>query len=529
MSKRSHARSRPAARALPTQRLHVECLEERLLLAGNFQSAPVIPTIDAAMKAQLQNVYRQGQALGDRANVFSKVGDSNSFSENFLDPLGAPHYNSGNWGYLGSYTSLINTVAFFRAQSVDASNANSFNHASVATYGGWTSADVLTPGLRGANASLPGDAALPPLLAEIQETRPAFALVMLGTCEVGSNDTQVFAENLTTITQYLVSQGVIPVLSTIPDIKLSPDPSLAARVAEYNQIIADVAGANAVPLWNLSAALAPLPNQGLGSDEVHLNVGKDGSGNFASADMTFGMNMRNLTAVQVLQKLVSIVENNGPPDPAPAPNPSVAAAPFLTAIYQSILQRHIDSQGQAMFTQQLTQGYSAAEVVQEIWAAPEHRALQIQGYYHQFFHRSADAGGIQYWQQQFRLGLSESAIEAAFTLTTEYQQAHPNNTAYVWGLYEDLLQRTPGAGDIATWINQIVAGASQSDVATAIVQSQEANGIAVNTLYGAYLGRLADPAGGQYALGLLQDPFAGFLPLAQLLLTSTEYLKKHGA
>ena len=126
-------------------------------------------------------------------------------------------------------------------EGVDAENNNSFSHASVATYGGWTSTSLLTPRLRGVNVGLPGDAALSPLLAEIQETRPAIALVMIGTCEVGFDATQTYEENLTTITQYLLSQGVIPVLSTIPDIKLSPDPALVTQVEQYNQIIADVA------------------------------------------------------------------------------------------------------------------------------------------------------------------------------------------------------------------------------------------------------------------------------------------------
>ena len=520
------AKPRPALRKLQTQRLQMEPLEDRVVCAGDFQSAPVVPLIDPAMKAQLQSVYRLGQSLGERADVFSKVGDSNSFSTNFLVPLGAPNYESSNWGDLGSYTSLKNTVAYFRQQGVDSQNANSFSHASVATYGGWASADLLAPGLRGANAGQLGDATLPPLEAEIQETKPAIALVMIGTCEVGSDDTQVYEENLTAITQYLLSQGVIPVLSTIPDIKLSPDPTLVTRVEQYNQIIADVAGANNVPLWNLSAALSSLPNQGLGSDEVHLSVGPDGSGDFATTDLSSGMNVRNLTAVEVLDKLLKVVEQNAAADPTQSSNPSVSATPFLAAIYQSILQRKVDIYGQATFTQQLSQGYSAGEVVQEIWNSPEHRQLEIEGYYQQFLHRPADAAGLQVFEHLFSLGMSETAVETVFTTSAEYLQAHPNGTAFVQGLYQDLLKRAPGSSEAAVWVEQLQSGQSQATVAADIAQSQEANLLVIDNYYRTDLGRPADPAGSQFALGLLQDPFAGYLPLAQLLLLSPEYLRK---
>ena len=506
--------------------LQLETLEERVVCAADFQSAPVVPVIDAAMQAHLQSVYRLGQTLGERADVFSKVGDSNSFSPYFLAPMGSPDYASANFGDLGSYTSLVNTLAYFRVQGVDSENNNSFSHASVATYGGWTSTNLLTPGLRGVNVGLVGDAVLPPLLAEIQETRPAIALVMIGTCEVGFDETQSYEENLTTITQYLLSQGVIPVLSTIPDIKLSPDPALVTQVEQYNQIIADVAGANNVPLWNLSAALSSLPNQGLGIDQVHLSVGPGSSADFAAADLAYGMNVRNLTALEVLDKLVKVVEQNAAADPAPAPNPSVPAAPFLAGIYQSILQRNLDIDGQATFTQELNQGYSAAEVVQEIWNSPEHRQFEIEGYYQQFLHRSADVAGMQRFEKLFSLGISETDVETMFTTSAEYLQAHPNGVAFVEGLYQDLLQRTAGTSETALWVNQLQSGQSEAAVATEIAHSQEANLDVIDNYYQSYLGRAADPAGQQYALGLLQDQFTGFLPLTEFFLLSSEYLNK---
>ena len=113
-----------------------------------------------------------------------------------------------------------------------------------------------------------------------------------------------------------------------------------------------------------------------------------------------------------------------------------------------------------------------------------------------------------------------------FTTSAEYLQAHPNSAAFVEGLYQDLLQRNPGSSEVALWVNQLQSGQSQATVAAQIVQSQEANLEVIDNYYQDYLGRAADPAGQQYALGLLQDQFSGFLPLTQFFLLSSEYLDK---
>ena len=76
---------RPATRGKDPFRPQFECLEDRCLLAADFHTLPVIPTIDQSMKTYLQSIFQQGQSQGERADVFAKVGDSNSFSPNFLD------------------------------------------------------------------------------------------------------------------------------------------------------------------------------------------------------------------------------------------------------------------------------------------------------------------------------------------------------------------------------------------------------------------------------------------------------------
>ena len=75
-----------------------------------------------------------------------------------------------------------------------------------------------------------------------------------------------------------------------------------------------------------------------------------------SADTVFGMNYRNLTAVQVLGEIVTDVEQKVPAPVAPA----TPASPFVAAIYQAILQRPADTGQCGEFQQRgWNQGISA--------------------------------------------------------------------------------------------------------------------------------------------------------------------------
>src|SRR5438552_2772190 len=73
--------------------------------------------------------------------------------------------------------------------------------------------------------------------------------------------------------------GVVPVLSTIPDIAYAAG-TYRDEVSAFNQVVADVAGAYRVPLWNLWRALAALPGEGLDAGGVHLDASPGGGGGF---------------------------------------------------------------------------------------------------------------------------------------------------------------------------------------------------------------------------------------------------------
>ncbi len=517
--------NRPATRGKDSCRPSLEVLEDRCLLAADFHTLPVIPAITQSMKSYLQGIFRQGQSAGMRADVFAKVGDSNTFSLEFLGGLGNAAYDPSNPANVGSHGDLASTINFFRQTSIDPTRANSFNHISAAAYGGWTTASLLTPGLQGVPPWQFGSAKNTPLDSELRDSLPAIALIMIGTCEAGAEDPVTFQAYLTAVAQTLLSRGVIPVLSTIPEDFL-PTPGLFGITATFNQVIANVAGGLNIPLWNLYEGLTQLPNEGIAPDGVHLNSSPNGPQRLDDADLAFGMNYRNFTAVQVLAKIVSIVENNGPSE-KPPPGPSVPVIPFIAAIYQSILQRPVDAGGLNRFSFELNQGVAANVVIQQIWSSPEHRQIQIGQYYQQIFHRSVDAGGMGWWQQGFAGGMTEAQVQEAMLSSPEYSQSHPSDAQFVTSMYGDILNRLPGAAEGVIWVNRLDSGSlTRPNMTGFFVLSAEAERGVIDNLFGMLLGRAADPGAITFGETLLAGDQGGQLPIVQNVLTSAEYLKR---
>lgn len=88
--------------------------------------------------AHIQQVYAQGQARGNHANVFAKIGDSITVSTLTLHPLGVGMYNLGDYSYLQGVIDFYTTGRL-------ASGRNSFNEESLAAGIGWTTYRVLDP------------------------------------------------------------------------------------------------------------------------------------------------------------------------------------------------------------------------------------------------------------------------------------------------------------------------------------------------------------------------------------------------
>ena len=230
-----------------------------LPVTGETEDAPTPPPIAVAaaasvsgVTAKARQVFVQGQSMGNRPYVFSRVGDSITASPYFLTPFGGSSFD------LGAYQNeLIDVLNYFKG---------SFTRASLAAGNGWGADRILQPGY----------------------SHP----------DVCGADSPLEA-NLRQIVQISIDLGVVPVLSTIPPKQNSA--WNAERANQWNAIIRMVAQQYEVPLMDYWAALQGLPNQGISEDGIHPSYPPDGAtGKFTADHLQFGYTMRNLVALQAL-------------------------------------------------------------------------------------------------------------------------------------------------------------------------------------------------------------------------------------
>jgi hypothetical protein len=497
-------------------------LEDRNLLSGN----PVIlPYINDALQARLQTLFAQGQQMGNQPDVFSKVGDSITAMPFYLNPLGDPGFDPTNPAFVGSHTDLSSTIELYRSFSADDQGNNSFTHASWAATPGWTSADVLNPAHNLAPARamfcLPTES---PLQSELRLTRPSVALIMIGTNDLllGVNP-EVYRANLTAIVYQTVAAGVIPVLSSIPDIGAN-QAYFAPRVAAFNQVISEVAAATSVPFLDYHLGMQLLPNQGIGFDTVHPSVYPGGSGFLTDVALNYGFNVRNFLTVEVLDKIQRVVVNDGVPDTPSDQGYSAATVGYVNGLYQAVLGHPGGQPAVATWGPFLEASFPRSAVAMAVWNSPEHRGQQVDRMYLTLLHRPADpvgrAGAISF----LITGGREDRLAINLLNSAEYQLAHPTNVSLVAGLYQDVLGHPASPDALATWVGILQSGVSRPAVVQAIVTSAEADQRLVDSYYQTILRRPADFTGEQIWVGTLLNGQTTPSTLAVTFLISDEFV-----
>jgi hypothetical protein len=284
------------------------------------RSTPVLPRIDAAMKAHLRSIYLAGQAAGNHRDVFSKIGDSITAIPDFLVPIGCGRIEWGPW-----QDELEPVVQRWSAEPVPrgwelerCGVSNSFTRIGSAAFPGWRVEDLLT-----AHTPHPKDCPPPDDVAvrcELAEVRPSIALVEIGTNDMVAGDGQTldpggfdrWKVQLRELVREIVAAHVVPVLSTLPPrrnpIETEPLPP------QWNAEVIRIAEEAQVPVWNYWLALQSASQTGMAYDWVHPSPAPTGAGDLRADAMNWGFNVRNLTALQVLEKVGRIVVDDGAPD-----------------------------------------------------------------------------------------------------------------------------------------------------------------------------------------------------------------------
>ncbi len=267
---------------------------------ASLLTAPIVPEISDAMHEELQQQHNFGLRRGMRPGVFSVVGDSISSNKYFLKPLAHGVQD------LGDYAGLEPVLEYYRGttvRSVEGVAFNSFDVDGIGALSGWKAEHVVEPGSRfWEPLCQPRET---PLQCELRIARPEITLIMIGTNDVGVTSLPVYADQLYRIVRSVQSYGSIAVLSTLP---AQRDAGGVDAAEPYNQVILNLAAQRRVPLWNFWRALEALPSGGMDPGDIHPNVPPDeSSADFTSAGLQYGMNVRNLTALQVLAALHAVL------------------------------------------------------------------------------------------------------------------------------------------------------------------------------------------------------------------------------
>lgn len=263
---------------------------EILAVIERLKSVPVLYNFDTPV---VWDTFQLGQKLGNRANVFTKVGDSNTTNGDFLQPMGM----TGNFCDLGPYAELQATIDFFSARPT-ADEANSFVRQSVAAVEGLSSAAALDPFWAGEGCE-PREG---PLACEYRLIKPGVAVMMLGLMDVRYQHAESFRANIEGVIKLSLEQGVIPVLTTIIVLPDQERLSFADSIHINNHML-DMAEQYGVPVINLWAAVQSLPDYGIGPDRTHLKAKLGEFCSFDGAEREYGGTLRNLLTLQALDEL----------------------------------------------------------------------------------------------------------------------------------------------------------------------------------------------------------------------------------
>jgi hypothetical protein len=240
-----------------------------------YQYTVTLTGIDANTVA----IFRRGQQLGNKRNVFVKVGDCDS-ANYFLYGIDDGLYS------LGGYNHLLQAIYFF---------SGSFNHRGVAAQDGYVAASVLNPVWADPRLCRSGET---PLACEYRLQKPSVALIMLRTYHYGDDWQNKYRQDIQAVVEYSLEKGVIPVLSTLPRIETAHE-----GLYEMNDIIRKLAVQYDVPLWDLFLTTEQLPNRGTDAN-AHLTIPTNGLPTFfVDTNLDYGMTRRNLEALEVLHRL----------------------------------------------------------------------------------------------------------------------------------------------------------------------------------------------------------------------------------
>jgi hypothetical protein len=131
---------------------------------------------------------------------------------------------------------------------------------------------------------------------------------------------------------------------------------------------------------------------------------------------------------------------------------------FVLGLYNDILGRAPNIAEVNFWVTQLTfNGATTGQVALAFTTSQEREANVIAKDYLRFLGRVVDPGGLVNWLNQIRLfGGNQETVDIGIVSSNEFFQKHgSNNRDFIIGVYQTVLNRTPGTSEINFWLNLV--------------------------------------------------------------------------
>jgi hypothetical protein len=204
------------------------------------------------------------------------------------------------------------------------------------------------------------------------------------------------------------------------------------------------------------------------------------------------------------------------------------ATSFVQGLYTALLHRSGTQQEVGSWVSIIQSGARTDDVVHAFANGLEHQANTIRDDYQQFLGRGADGAGLAFWQAQMRAGATEDQIASALLGSAEYRSHHGGtDDGVLSGFYQEVLGR--GADDAGRqfWTSMLQQGVSAFHVAAAFTGSHEHHARDVAEAFQAVLGRVPDDSGSHFWEDRMDHGLTHH-QLEELLAESNEFGDDHG-
>jgi len=266
-------------------------------ILGRLQQTPVFSNFSTDA---VKSIYARGQELGNRPQVFTKLGDSDTMQGAFLRPMGMGP-RPGYYCDLGEYGALQDSLDYYSSVSPREGVRNSFDNTSLTAHTAFSTLSVFDTWWAQSQSDMcqTGET---PLDCEYRLVQPSTAFIMFGLIDVQFFTPDEYRANMTLIIDRSIEMGVIPVLTTFVVLKNNPKQDWRTSML-FDGVLLDLSDEYQIPLINLWREAQTLPNYGISSDQAHLGYPASGFCDFTGFQTQYGGVLRNFLTLGALDLL----------------------------------------------------------------------------------------------------------------------------------------------------------------------------------------------------------------------------------